>query len=442
MHRPSNLTRPRLAAVLVTAAALALTGCTSTGSPGDANTPQSVSTNVTDKPVTLTLAYVDDPPTEALVAAFTDKYPNVTIKTQLTPFADYVKSIQRSMASDSAPDIAEYNPGAMRTLIPAGLVLNLDQYKKAYGWDKSFPPSGLEVLSSDKDAKQYATGSLYAVPGGMSVFGIFYNKSLLKQAGITDLPETLSDFEDDMQQAQTAGITPLSLGALQVGAYQTWSALVNVLGDPQNYRDWVYGKPGSTIVTDGAEQATATIEDWVKKGYIPKGASAIADSDALANFVNGKALFLITGNWAAAAMEKGMGDNVGFFPFPATSAGSAKVAAGASVAYSISSKTKYPDVAAAFLNFMSSPEAAKIQFEGGFMPVNTKADLSAQGLNGEIAKGFAEVIDGEGIVPFPGFASPGMPAKLASGVQGLVTGQMKGDDFLKSLQTEWTDYHG
>ena len=44
-----------------------------------------------------------------------------------------------------------------------------------------------------------------------------------------------------------------------------------------------------------------------------------------------------------------------------------------SVAYAISSKTKYPNVAAAFLDYMSSPEAAQLQFTGGFMPVDTKA---------------------------------------------------------------------
>jgi raffinose/stachyose/melibiose transport system substrate-binding protein len=440
MERRNKAVRSRLIVAAATAAALALTGCTSSGPEGVEAQP--VSTNITDEPVTITIAYVDDPPAAGLIEAFTDKYPNVTVDAQKTPYGDYVKSIPRSMDSNSAPDIVQYYPGPMRALIPASLVLNLDPYREAYNWDESFPASGLEVLTTNEKAEQYGTGSLYAVPGGMSVFGVFYNKTLLEQVGITDLPATLSDFDADLAEIQKAGVSPLSIGALGVGTYQAWSALVNVLGDPQDHRDWVFGAPGATIEVDGAKKATAKIVEWIDKGYIPEGASAIADTDSLADFVNGKGAFLITGNWSAAALEEGMGDNVGFFPIPATSAGADKVAPGASVAYSIAAKSKNPNVAAAFLNFMSSPEAAQIQFSGGFMPVNTKAEISADGLRGEIATGFAEIVAGSGIVPFPGFASPGMPDKLVAGVQGLVTGQMSQEDFLNSLQAEWTEFHG
>ncbi|KAB2340231.1 ABC transporter substrate-binding protein [Actinomadura rudentiformis] len=425
------------------ASALALTACAGSSSPDAGATKNiDVSTTVPSEPVTLTMAYTDDPPTKALIAGFTKKHPNVTIKPQQTQFKDYVKSIKLSMSSGAPPDIAQYNPGAMNSLVPAGLVLNLDQWAKAYGWDTKFPKSSLEVLSSDKTAKQFGTGSLYATPGAMSVLGVFYNKSLLAKAGVKEPPRTLPEFETAMQKAKAAGQAPLSVGGLEVGGFQVWNALLNVTGDVSAYRSWVYGQPKATIETPDARKATQTLIDWVKKGYIPPSSNATADTDAQADFANGKNTFIITGNWTAAMMESKLKDNVGFFLLPSAAGGAPSVASGASVAYAISSKTKHPNVAAAFLDYLSSPEAAKIQFETGFMPVDPKADVGATGLRGEIAAAFGPVSQKNGIVPFPDFASPGMIDKLTPGVQGLISSKMTTDDFLSSLQKSWDGHHG
>ncbi|NRQ32220.1 extracellular solute-binding protein [Nonomuraea sp. NN258] len=417
---------------------IALTACAgTTGSTGGAERQIAVSTDVPKEPVTLTLAYTDDPPTKSLIDGFTKLHPNVTIKPQQTPFNDYIKSIKLAMSSDQPPDLAQYNPGAMSSLVPAGLVLDLGPWAKAYGWNDRFPPASLKVLTSDKTAKQFGTGALYAAPGALSVLGVFYNKSLVKQP-----PKSLADFETAMRQAKDAGHTPLSVGALQVGGFQVWNALLNVLGDVEQYRAWGYGQPNASIKTDAARKATETLTDWVGKGYIPAAANATADTDAQADFANGKSAFLITGNWAAAALEKKLGDDVGFFLMPSATGEPAKVASGASVAYAISAKTEHPNVAAAFLDYLSSPEAAQLQFDTGFMPVNTKVDLTGDGLSREIATAFTPVAQADGIVPFPDFASPGMIDKLTPGVQGLISGKTTTDDFLNTLQQAWDAHHG
>ncbi|GAA3559057.1 extracellular solute-binding protein [Nonomuraea rosea] len=419
-------------------ASLFLTACAGSSSTGGNTAPKiEASTTIPADPVTLTLAYSNDPPTKTLIDGFTKQHPNVTIKPQMTPFNDYVKSIKLSMSSDAAPDIAQYNPGAMNSLVPAGLILDLTPWSQAYGWTGKFPPASLEILSSDKTAKQFGTGSLYAVPGGLSVVGVYYNKKMVKQ-----VPKTLAEFETELQRVKDSGQTPLSLGALQVGGFHLWNALLNVTGEISDYRSWVYGKPGSTIETPGALKATQTLASWASKGYLPDSASATADTDALANFSKGKSAFLVTGNWAASALETEMKDDVGFFLMPTATDKPANVASGASVAYAISAKTKHPNVAAAFLDYLSSAEAAKIEFDGGFMPVDTKSELGAQGLRGEIATVFAPVAQGNGIVPFPDYASPGMIDKLTPGVQGLISGKMTPDAFLKSLQESWDGHHG
>ena len=428
---------------LVAASMFVLAGCVTagTGDGQDQNDEQEASAEITDDEVTLRLAYTDDPPTEALVEGFTDEYPNVTIETEQTDFGNYITSITRSMASDSAPDIAQYNPGAMRSLVPAGHVRELSDYSELYGWDGAFPAASLEQLMSDDDAQQFGTGGLYAAPGALSVLGVYYNRQMLANAGVNEAPTTLDEFTEAMAAVAENGENPLSLGALEVGAFHLWNSVLNSVGDSEEYLDWVYGAPEATIETDAAARATEIFEEWVQAGFISEGANATSDADALANFTAGDAAFHVTGNWAAAAVDSEM-DDAGFFVLPGTEAGNAPVASGSSVAYSISSASEHPDVAAAFLDYLSSAEAAAIQIDSGFMPVNTEADVATEGLLGDIADSFAPVAEESNIVPFPDFAAPGMIDSLTGGLQGIISGQSTTEDYLASLQEVWASHHG
>src|SRR5688572_13133553 len=112
-HRSRH--RRRRSTVLI-AAVLAAVGATC-GSALSAKAADHVASGET---VTLELSYVNDPIGAAVIEAFEAAHPNIDIEASIVPFSDYVSTIRLTMASDSAPDIAQYNAGAMRTLIPAG----------------------------------------------------------------------------------------------------------------------------------------------------------------------------------------------------------------------------------------------------------------------------------------------------------------------------------
>ncbi|WP_431867797.1 ABC transporter substrate-binding protein [Nocardiopsis eucommiae] len=442
MPPKEKVLRPAAFSLAGAAAVLTLTACAAlSGGSAQDNTPDDVSTDISDTEATLTLAFADDPPTHELVEGFTAMYPNVSIELQQTQFTDYVKTISLSMTSDDAPDIAQYNPGAMRSLIPGGHILNLDPYAEAYAWDETFPEATLEPLQSNEEATEFATGSLYAAPGALSVLGVFHNTEVMEEAGVPEPPATLEDFEAALELAHQADIAPMSVGGLEVGGFQIWNALLNGLGDRDDYKDWVYGAEGATIETEAAAEATETFHRWVEAGYVPESANATSDNDARAEFVDGDSMFLVTGNWAAFELEAEMGDDVGFLLMPGTAVDQAPVASGGSVAYAVSSHTEHPDVAAAFLNYLSSVEAAEIQLATGFMPVDTQAPTESYGLLNEVNFGFSTVADNEGIVPFPDHAAPGMIDQLTPGIQGLISGSATPEEFLASLQAEWESHH-
>jgi ABC-type glycerol-3-phosphate transport system substrate-binding protein len=430
----------------VAALGLALTGCgaLTPGSDGEdkETAPTSVSTELSEDEVTLEVAFTDGPDmVEALVAAFEEKYPQVTVEPQYTQFTDYSKNLKLTMTSDTAPDVAQYNV-AMKDLIGAGEVLELDAYSDAYGWTEKFPEISLKQLTSESNGKTFGSGHLYGVPAGLSLTGVFYNKALAEQAGIDGPPATLDEFADDLQAAKDAGLAPLSVGALDSAGLHLWAALLNVMMPQQDYLDWVNGQPGGDLTGADAVAATQTLVDWSDAGYYAPGANGTGQADATANFAQGKSVFLMNGNWAAAQVSDELGDDAGFFLMPGPTADAPATGSGFSVAYSVSSRTDVPDAAAAFLDFLSSDEAAVIESEGGFLPPNIEAAPEQTGVRADLYAAFQRVIEANGLNLYPDFAAPSAYDQEVAGIQGLIAGEGDVDEFLSGIQATRDEYHG
>lgn len=442
-HTPHRLTQLAGVAALT----LSLAACGGALAPGSGDNEANgstgpVSTTVPGKKVTLKVAVVDAPDmVKKLAASYHKMHPNVTIKTQYTQFNDYVKNIKLTMSSDTAPDIAQFNSGAMQSIIAAGLLRNLDPYAKAYHWKGAFPAVGLQQLSTDKTGKTFGTGSLYAVPAGMSLVGVFYNKKLARKAGITSAPKTFAEFEADLGKAKKAGQQPLAVGALDNGALHLWAELVNINMPLDKYRTWVYGRDGGNIKTPGAKAATDKVQEWARNGYIPKSANGTSENDSAAHFRQGNATFTVNGNWEAAKMAQSMGKDVGFFAMPPKEPGDPATGNGYSVSYALSSKSDHPNVAANFLDFLHSAKAAKIESDGGFLPANAEAAPEVSGVLGDLSHAYQHVVRDDGIQQFPDASAPAMLDKLQSGLQKVLAGRMDSDAFLKSLQQTWESYH-
>ena len=65
-------------------------------------------------------------------------------------------------------------------LVKAGLILPLDQYAKAYGWNESFTPETLQQFEWSKDGQSFGSGTLYGVAQSGQSTGIFANMAKLR----------------------------------------------------------------------------------------------------------------------------------------------------------------------------------------------------------------------------------------------------------------------
>ena len=131
-----------------------------------------------------------------LTKQFEQKYPNVTVKLQFRDFASWIKQVKLVASGDSPPDVFAGNQGYQvdGELVKAGLILPLDQYAKAYGWDKSFTPETLQQFEWSKDGQSFGSGTLYGVAQSGQSTGVFANMAKLKAAGVD--PASLKTFDD------------------------------------------------------------------------------------------------------------------------------------------------------------------------------------------------------------------------------------------------------
>jgi raffinose/stachyose/melibiose transport system substrate-binding protein len=289
---------------------------------------------------------------------FTKQYPNVTFDIKQDQFANLINETPRLLAGDNPPDLIRLP--TMVSFAKQGLLKNMDEYATAFGWDK-WPVPQLNQNRVGADGTR-GSGSLYAGGLNYSLTGVFYNKQLAQQIGMTEPPKTLAEFEDLLAKAKAAGLLPImEWGSAKSGMGLAFplQALMASLGPTGPINDWIFQKPGATIDTPSNLEAAKHLETWIKNGYFPPDINAIEYTDAAARFGKGEGVFTFNGDWQNAGYDTAMPGNVGFFLMPPATAGDGPAAMSAPLTYGIAANAKNADCAAFFLNWVATNDKAR-----------------------------------------------------------------------------------
>ena len=110
-------------------------------------------------------------------------------------------------------------------------------------------------------------------------------------------------------------------------------------------------------------KALAAYQSWAKNGYFNSDYNALKYDQSAAEFAKGNGVFWMGGDWDASIIKAGLGSNAAVINIPPGPSGTWAGVGGLSGPWHISSKTKYPDLAAAWLNYINaSPEAQKLMY--------------------------------------------------------------------------------
>jgi multiple sugar transport system substrate-binding protein len=299
------------AAVLATVA-LTATACTGSSSAG--------ATDDAGKPVTITFWHPWSAPNEvaainANIKAFEKAYPNIHVKSVGNVDDDKVNQALRAGGS-SAPDVvASPSTGNVGKFCSSGVFADLKPFlaKSKIDAAKTFPGAML-------DYTQYK-GNQCALPLLGDAYGLYYNKTAFKAAGITAPPKTLSEFKADaIKLTKSKGDTYSQLGFMP-----TWHGYEITV--PHLAAQWgpkyfdASGK--SAIATDPAFPALFNWQkDMVKSlgGFtkLEKYRATFGDEWSAKNpFQTGQVAMSIDGEWRGGMIQSaGVKFDWGVAPFP------------------------------------------------------------------------------------------------------------------------------
>jgi raffinose/stachyose/melibiose transport system substrate-binding protein len=374
---------------------------------------------------------------------FTKQFPNVTWNITQDQFSNLMASTPRLLAGDNPPDLIRLP--TMVTLVKDNLLKNLDGYVTAFGWDK-WPAAQLAQNRVAADGTR-GSGSLYAAGLNYSLTGVFYNKKLAAQIGMSTPPKTVAEFEDLLAKAKAAKLQPIMVwnaAASGGGLAFPLQQLMAAYGPTQPINDWIFQKSAATIDTPTNLTAAQHLQQWISSGYFPKDANAIEYTDANARFSKGEGVFMFNGDWQDAAYDTAAPGNIGFFIFPSATAGGPVAAMSAPLTYGIAAKAKHADCAAFFFNWVATNAAARqVDVNVGGSNPGGPTDLpvppakAGSIINETLAAG-GDVAKSNGAMDFIANATGSIfPKGWTPELQKMVGGKQTAEGLLKAVQAEY-----
>lgn len=305
---------------------------------------------------------------------------NIEVDFQVVPDNEYYSLLQVKLSTSEVPDIFEYNFPTQNEEIGAA------QYCEDLSNEE-----WVSRLSNPDLIKDPNDGKIYALPKESSscFTGIYYNKEILKQAGIEEPhPATFEEVLDICEAVKTKveGVTPIYMTNKDTWTTQIFmSCGMPVALDGQ---DEVFDKLlANEVKWTEIPEIKSNLDDFMKfweGGYVNDDCLSVGYDTAAEAIGTGKAaMYISTEGFPSDMMAKYPDCEIGAFAIPYN--GVEKLGIGAYVqGLFVPSEGKQVDKAKEFLKIWSDPKYQNIYYEqnpgfpaftdvdGGAVPESTK----------------------------------------------------------------------
>jgi raffinose/stachyose/melibiose transport system substrate-binding protein len=418
------LLRPRAVVAAGTAAVLAL-GAAACGDSGES-----------DADVTFWHIQNEDPmkSTWKDLADTWGEEAGLTVETSAIEVEDFKTRLSTQTQAGELPDLYNtWGGGVLAEQVEAGLVRDI---------------SGLECLDLVNPVALEAytiDGKLYAIPFDQGVVGFWYNKDLFAEAGITTTPTTWAEFTEDVQILKDAGITPIALGGGDKWPiHYYWTYLVMRLAgldglaaaaDAGDFSDPAFVEAGQMLAD------LAAMEPF-QEGF-ESATYGEADGQA-ATMGEGIAAMELMGQWGPqvqrdASGTEGIGDSLGFFPFPSVEGGPGTATEFLGGGGGFAAGAGAPDEIEDFMCYLLQEEnQARVVKDGNMSTVAAHPENVLPEPNAEqqaVIDAMATATDTQLYLDqaYP----PSIGSTINDASQGLILGELTPDEFVAMVNEAW-----
>ncbi|RKN42207.1 extracellular solute-binding protein [Streptomyces hoynatensis] len=311
---------------------------------------------------------------EAVARDFENMHPGVTVDYVNVGFDDAQNRFKNAAAANEAPDVMRTEVAWVADFASLGYLYPLDGTAAVENQE--------DFLDEAWTSTQYE-GETYAVPQVTDTLALFYNKSLLTEAGV-EVPQSLDEIEQSQAAFEDIGTTPLYVRG----------------DDPYWFLPFLYGEGGDMV---DAEAHEVTIDDEAgvaafsrMQELVDSGAAITDTSDGWENmmsaFADGDVAMMINGPWAIADATAALGEDLGVAAVPA--GGQAQAAPLGGWDYGVYAGTPDADASFEFVRYMSSAETqARITGELSLLPTRASVYEEPSVAGNEMVQFFKPAVD-------------------------------------------------
>ncbi len=252
---------------------------------------------------------------------FMAKHPNVKIEITVLENEAFKSKIATVMQSGNPPDLfRSWGGGVMNEYADAGLLKDITKDVVGTKWGKSIGKGAFGVYSYH--------GKYYGAPYDMGAVGIWYNKAIFKKLGIKPF-RTWSQLIAGVKKIKAAGIIPIAVGEGDKWPGHFWWVYLAVRIGGKEAFNAAYSRKGS-FKDAPFVQAGKKLKELVSLNPFEDSFLSQTWNDEAALVGNGLAAMDLMGQWAPYTMaseatnKKGLGDDLGWMPFPLVEGGAGK----------------------------------------------------------------------------------------------------------------------
>ena len=284
-------------------------------------------------------------------------HPNVTIEVVPIQNEQFTTKIPVALQSQTPPDVfQQWGGGQLADQVAAGKVMDITSAVRPWIGSLGSAVGGWQV-----------GGKQYGVPYSLGVVGFWYNKDLFTKASIAAPPATWDELLADVQKLKAAGIAPIALGGKDKwpDAFY-WDYLAVRMCSQKTLQQTAadYKFTDSCWTQAGVKVKQLLDASPFQSGFLATPAQQGAGSSA-GLLANGRAAMELQGHWNPGVMspltpdQKGLGDKLGWFAFPALSDGAGDKSAALGGGDGFSCSWKAPKECVDFLKYVSSVDVQK-----------------------------------------------------------------------------------
>ena len=287
----------------------------------------------------------------AAIAEFEKANPDIKVKRTTFAFADLSKSILQGSVGGQVPDVAVVDVVDNQNFASLGMLKDLSND----GINKS------DFFDGPWSSVVYE-GKTYGIPLNSNNLALYYNKQMLKDAGV-EVPTDWASLKDVAKKTTKGDVKGIAISAVksESATFQVLPFVWQTGGDLKDY------------ATSGAT-ALAYLRGLIDDGSMSEAVTNYTQEDARTQFITGKSAMMINGPWELATLTKDAQFDWDVAPLPkdkraATSMGGENVV--------VMNGAKQSDAAVKLAKYLTSAEGAKIYCDGSGQ-LSSRPDLKGK----------------------------------------------------------------